>query len=279
MKILKHILVTFFFQGSIVIHEIYPEGAVAKDGRLRSGDQILEVNNEDFRTIVHQKALNALRQTPSKVPGGVAESDGRLMQGDQIFEVNDKNLRSASQEHAAAILKCAPASVNIKIGRLKPGKRIPHNLHPTWPVTIIEGPSRTPSSLSPEFPFPQPPLLISPHTIPQLQPPSPTSQSPPSPPIAIAQTVPPFRTVVLERGDDGLGFSIVGGFGSNLGDLPVYVKCIFDRGAAAREGSLRRGDQILQVNGRPLAGLTHVQAVGILKEAKGTVTLTIVPSK
>lgn len=150
-------------------------------------------------------------------------------------------------------------------------------------MTIIEGPSRTPSSLSPEFPFPQPPLLISPHTIPQLQPPSPTSQSPPSntvsPPIPMAQTVPPFRTVVLERGDDGLGFSIVGGFGSNLGDLPVYVKCIFDRGAAAREGSLRRGDQILQVNGRPLAGLTHVQAVGILKEAKGTVTLTIVPSK
>lgn len=153
----------------------------------------------------------------------------------------------------------------------------------TRPVTINEGPTRTPSSLSPEFPFPQPPLLISPHTIPQLQPPSPTSQSPVSnivpPPIAIAHSALPLCTVVLERGDDGLGFSIVGGFGSNLGDLPIYVKSVFERGAAAREGSLKRGDQIVQVNGHSLTGLTHAQAVGILKDAKGTVTLTILPSK
>ena len=44
------------------------------------------------------------------------------MQGDQILEVNDKDLRQSSQEQAAAILKCAPASVTMKIGRLKPGK-------------------------------------------------------------------------------------------------------------------------------------------------------------
>ena len=58
-----------------------------------------------------------------QVPQGVAEMDGRLMQGDQILEVNDKDLRQSSQEQAAAILKCAPASVSMKIGRLKPGKK------------------------------------------------------------------------------------------------------------------------------------------------------------
>lgn len=30
-------------QGAIVIHEVYEEGAAAKDGRLWAGDQILEV--------------------------------------------------------------------------------------------------------------------------------------------------------------------------------------------------------------------------------------------
>jgi hypothetical protein len=30
--------------GSIIIHEVYPDGAAAKDGRLRPGDQILQVN-------------------------------------------------------------------------------------------------------------------------------------------------------------------------------------------------------------------------------------------
>ena len=88
-----------------------------------------------------------------------------------------------------------------------------------------------------------------------------------------------IRTILLDRAEDGLGFSIVGGSGSNLGDLPIYVKSVFERGAAAREGSLRRGDQILQVSGRSLAGLTHAEAVTILKEARGTVALTILPSK
>ena len=54
----------------------------------------------------------------------MAESDGRLMQGDQILEVNEKDLRTATQEQAAAILKCASASVSMKIGRLKPGKKV-----------------------------------------------------------------------------------------------------------------------------------------------------------
>nr|CAD7568435.1 unnamed protein product [Timema californicum] len=51
----------------IIIHEVYPDGAAAKDSRLRPGDQILEVNSEDFRNITHSKALAALRQTPAKV--------------------------------------------------------------------------------------------------------------------------------------------------------------------------------------------------------------------
>lgn len=51
----------------VIIHEVYPDGAAAKDGRLRSGDQLVEVNGEDFRSITHTKALGVLRQTPAKV--------------------------------------------------------------------------------------------------------------------------------------------------------------------------------------------------------------------
>jgi C-terminal processing protease CtpA/Prc len=57
----------FVLQGVIIIHEVYPDGAAAKDGRLKPGDQILEVNSEDFRIITHSRALAALRQTPAKV--------------------------------------------------------------------------------------------------------------------------------------------------------------------------------------------------------------------
>lgn len=86
---------------------------------------------------------------------------------------------------------------------------------------------------------------------------------------------PQYKTITLGRGPDGLGFSIVGGFGSPHGDLPIYVKTVFGKGAAAEDGRLKRGDQIMAVNGQSLEGVTHEEAVGILKKTKGTVTLTV----
>ncbi|XP_008433955.1 multiple PDZ domain protein isoform X3 [Poecilia reticulata] len=86
---------------------------------------------------------------------------------------------------------------------------------------------------------------------------------------------PQYKTITLERGPDGLGFSIVGGHGSPHGDLPIYVKTVFGKGAAAEDGRLKRGDQIIAVNGQSLEGVTHEEAVGILKRTKGTVTLTV----
>jgi multiple PDZ domain protein len=106
---------------------------------------------------------------------------------------------------------------------------------------------------------------------------------PPIPPLpnmsAIAAATPlACREVRLARGPDGLGFSIVGGHGSPHGDLPIYVKTVFDSGAAASSGALRRGDQIIAVDGISLEGLTHQEAVAVLKHTSGpVVTLTIKP--
>jgi C-terminal processing protease CtpA/Prc len=94
-------------------------------------------------------------------------------------------------------------------------------------------------------------------------------------PIPKPSGTPVPRTVHLSRGPDGLGFSIVGGHGSAHGDLPIYVKTVFDKGAAAIQGGLKRGDQILAVNGHSLEGLTHQEAVEIIKNADGNVTLTL----
>ncbi len=52
------------------------------------------------------------------------------------------------------------------------------------------------------------------------------------------------KTIELVRGDQGLGFSIVGGFGSPHGDMPIYVKTVFETGSASENGELKRGDQV-----------------------------------
>lgn len=47
------------------------------------------------------------------------------------------------------------------------------------------------------------------------------------------------------------------------------------QGAAAEDGRLKRGDQIMAVNAQTLEGVSHEEAVSILKRTKGTVTLTV----
>lgn len=83
------------------------------------------------------------------------------------------------------------------------------------------------------------------------------------------------RIITLQRGPQGFGFSIVGGFGSPHGNLPIYIKNIFENGSAAKDGRLKRGDQLLSVNGESLEGATHEQAVGVLKSAPGTIVLKV----
>ncbi|XP_012939309.1 multiple PDZ domain protein [Aplysia californica] len=406
--------------GAIIIHEVYEDGAAARDGRLWAGDQILEVNEEDLTEATHNRALQVLRQTPpivkmavyrdesqvreedildvfsvdlvkrpgkglglsivgkkndvgiyisDIVKGGVAEADGRLMQGDQILAVNSEDMRSSTQEYAAAVLKTLMGKVNLTVGRLKAGSKASSRKNSNHGTSLKKSDSSVSNKskgrhsknasedashlrivdleqdVSGSFglsiaggvnsPIGDAPVII--------------ASMNPTGPAAISQKLrvgdkilsvngvstdgwshdqvvsslraskkitlhvmqgeavsisgqrsrqvsgdmsdmtlkdvniemdddgqpPQFKTIMLNKGPEGLGFSIVGGHGSPHGDLPIYVKTVFNKGAAADEGSLSRGDQILSVNGQSLEGYTHEEAVNILKNAQGIVTLGI----
>ncbi|KAE9554536.1 hypothetical protein FO519_002240 [Halicephalobus sp. NKZ332] len=53
--------------GTVVVHEVYNDGAAAVDGRLKPGDQLLEVNGSSLREVSHEQAISILRRTPPKV--------------------------------------------------------------------------------------------------------------------------------------------------------------------------------------------------------------------
>ncbi|XP_072114118.1 multiple PDZ domain protein isoform X5 [Mobula birostris] len=419
--------------GAIIIHEVYEEGAAAKDGRLWAGDQILEVNGIDLRVATHDEAINVLRQTPQKVrltvyrdeghykeediydlltvelqkrpgkglglsivgkrndtgvfvsdivKGGIVDLDGKLVQGDQILSVNGEDVRNSTQESVAAMLKCAQGAVKLEVGRLKTGsfsseRRVSQssqvsegscggliplcstasgsiqaevyetgNRKHAWTeikglrtVEFTKGPT---DSLGISIaggvgsPLGDVPIFIA-----MMQPNGVAAQTQKlrvgdrivsicgksTEGVTHSQAVnllknasgrielqvvaggdvsvvtnqqqehatttlslsgltassilhddlapPQYKTITLDRGTDGLGFSIVGGYGSPHGDLPIYVKTVFTKGAAAEDGRLKRGDQIIAVNGQNLEGVTHEEAVSILKRTKGTVTLTV----
>lgn len=66
-----------------------------------------------------------------------------------------------------------------------------------------------------------------------------------------------------------------GGLHSSL-HLSLSLICFCSlQGAAVEDGRLKRGDQIIAVNGHCLEGATHAEAVDILKRTKGTVVLTV----
>lgn len=50
----------------------------------------------------------------------------------------------------------------------------------------------------------------------------------------------------LPKTDEGLGFNVMGGREQNS---PIYISRIIPGGVADRHGGLKRGDQLLSVNG------------------------------
>lgn len=54
------------------------------------------------------------------------------------------------------------------------------------------------------------------------------------------------RVVELPKTEEGLGFNIMGGKEQNS---PIYISRIIPGGIADRHGGLKRGDQLLSVNG------------------------------
>ncbi|XP_011911813.1 PREDICTED: multiple PDZ domain protein isoform X3 [Cercocebus atys] len=294
--------------GAIIIHEVYEEGAACKDGRLWAGDQILEVNGIDLRKATHDEAINVLRQTPQRVrltlyrdeapykeeevcdtltielqkkpgkglglsivgkrndtgvfvsdivKGGIADADGRLMQGDQILMVNGEDVRNANQEAVAALLKCSLGTVTLEVGRIKAGP-FHSERRPSQSSQVSEG------SLS-SFTFP----LSGSSTSESLE-----SSSKKN---ALASEIQGLRTVEIKKGPtDSLGISIAGGVGSPLGDVPIFIAMMHPTGVAAQTQKLRVGDRIVTICGTSTEGMTHTQAVNLLKNASGSIEMQVV---
>ncbi|XP_040886623.1 multiple PDZ domain protein isoform X1 [Toxotes jaculatrix] len=300
--------------GAIIIHEVYEEGAASKDGRLWAGDQILEVNGIDLRAASHDEAINVLRQTPQRVrltvyrdeaqykeedlwdsftvelhkkPGqglglsivgrrsrdqrndtgvfvsdivkeGLVDTDGRLMQGDQILSVNGEDVRSATQEAVAALLKCCVGPIKMEVGRFKAGP-----FHSERRLSQSSQMSETGSSKATSQACSDSGNLQGDLDKQSWSQESPEHQD--------------TRTVEFTKGpNDSLGISIAGGVGSPLGDIPIFIAMMNPVGLAAQTQKLKIGDRIVSICGTSAEGMSHSQAVTLLKNATGTIQLQVV---
>ncbi|XP_068612085.1 disks large homolog 4-like [Brachionichthys hirsutus] len=289
---------------SIFITKIIPGGAAAQDGRLRVNDSIVFVNDVDVREVAHSIAVEALkeagpvvrlyvlrRRPPSEritqiklmkgpkglgfsiaggvgnqhvpgdnsiyvtkiIEGGAAHRDGRLQIGDKILAVNHMSLEDVLHEDAVSALKNTGEVVYLKVAT--PNSQYIH------PADRYSPPDLTSSYMEPDYmcDYPQ-----------ALPPPSPRRHSPvPRGMMGEDEYSREPRRVCVQRGSTGLGFNIVGGEDGE----GIFISFILAGGPADLSGELRKGDQILSVNGVDLRYATHEQAAGALKNAGQTVTI------
>ncbi|CAB1351687.1 unnamed protein product [Coregonus sp. 'balchen'] len=294
--------------GTIIIHEVYEEGAASKDGRLWAGDQILEVNGIDLRVATHDEAINVLRQTPQLVrlsvyrdeaqykeedlwdaftvelnkkpgqglglsivgrrndtgvfvsdivEGGVVDSDGRLMQGDQILSVDKEDVRNATQELVAELLKCGVGPIVMEVGRFKAGPfHSERRFSQSSQMSETDSCKVTPLSLSASSGS----LKVDCDSLQHTNQESLDHQQ--------------IRSVEFTKGPtDSLGISIAGGVGSPLGDVPIFIAMMNPTSLAVQTHKLKIGDRIVSICGTATEGMSHSQAVTLLKNATGTIEL------
>ncbi|KAM4860102.1 ligand of Numb protein X 2 isoform 1-T3 [Thomomys bottae] len=283
---------------NIVIQEVYRDGIIARDGRLLAGDQILQVNNYDisnvshnyaravlsqpcttlhltvlrerrfgsraynhsdqngstareevFQVVLHKRdsaeqlGIKLVRRTDESgvfildlLEGGLAAQDGRLSSNDRVLAINGHDLKHGTPELAAQIIQASGERVSLTIAR---------------PVKPQPGSStREAATHNSSQHHPQPP-----------------SHSRPSSHKDLTQcvTCQEKHITIKKEPHESLGMTVAGGRGSKSGELPIFVTSVPPHGCLARDGRIKRGDVLLNINGIDLTNLSHSEAVAMLK--------------
>ncbi|XP_072333030.1 ligand of Numb protein X 2a isoform X1 [Scyliorhinus torazame] len=282
---------------NIVIQEVYRDGIVAKDGRLLSGDQILQVNGVDISNVPHNYArsvfsqpcfslhLTVLRERrfgrSNIYPETSCTQDGfhmSLLKRDSSEQLGIKLVRR-TDEAGIFILDLLEGGLAAQDGRLCSNDRVlainGHDLKhgtPELAAQIIQASGERVHFIICRAAKEQLPNVIqelgsqtsnqqlSQHT--QL-----LFHSRPSTQKDLSQcvTCQEKQINVQKKPHESLGMTVAGGRGSKNGELPIFVTSVQPHGCLYREGRIKRGDVLLSINGIDLTCLSHSEAVDTLK--------------
>uniref|UniRef100_H3DRA3 Ligand of numb-protein X 2b n=1 Tax=Tetraodon nigroviridis TaxID=99883 RepID=H3DRA3_TETNG len=285
--------------GNIVIQEIVKDSIAARDGRLAPGDHILEVNDVSLASVPHARAIVVLRQptllrltvmqekgfktsphgsstssNPGTVlqvtlmksqrseplgiklirkseesgvfildllSGGLAAKDGKLRNSDKVLAINGHDLRHGTPESAAQIIQGSEVRVNFVVMRATEAQE--------------EG-GRGVRRPEPQY-FRRRSAYMK------------------DPPGGFSSQE---KTVSLKKEPrHSLGITIAGGRDCRS-RLPVYITSVQPVGCLHRDGTIKRGDVLLSINGIDLTQLTYNEAVSVMKAqtAQSQVVLRVI---
>ncbi|XP_071170776.1 patj homolog isoform X5 [Mytilus edulis] len=248
----------------IFVAEVTTGGAADRDGRLKRGDELLMINGKSLIGLTHQEAVEVMRQAPKLVQIVVAS---KIKRSGTL-----PSMSSGSQ----SIEDCKPATRSADMTQRIPDltAETPHGTVMKWEELfeeIFADKSLVDSVVNKieDFKFSRP----------SDQSEDKLTESAIREQMLKAKTYhyDPPQSITINKGarGKGLGFTIVGGSDSEKGNLGIFVRRILPRGLIAEDGNMKEGDEILEVNGFKVTGLTHKEALAKFRRLqRGPVSFT-----
>uniref|UniRef100_A0A672JIR6 Membrane associated guanylate kinase, WW and PDZ domain containing 2b n=1 Tax=Salarias fasciatus TaxID=181472 RepID=A0A672JIR6_SALFA len=234
----------------------HPEGSA-----LQTSDVVIHrKENEGFGFVIISSLNRPENATVITVPhkigriieGSPADRCGKLKVGDRILAVNGQSIISMPHADIVKLIKDAGLTVTLHI--IPEEGKCAHSgpsSEKQSPMTQKHSPQTQPSPVAqPSQGGAQPGQM-------SLQP---------------GQADYDYFTVELEKSAKGFGFSIRGG---REYKMDLFVLRLAEDGPAIRNGRMRVGDQIIEINGDSTRDMTHARAIELIKAGGRRVRLLL----
>uniref|UniRef100_A0A8D2ZZG2 Membrane-associated guanylate kinase, WW and PDZ domain-containing protein 2 n=1 Tax=Scophthalmus maximus TaxID=52904 RepID=A0A8D2ZZG2_SCOMX len=253
------------------------DAASASEGSaLQTSDVVIHrKENEGFGFVIIS-SLNrpenaAVITVPHKIgriiEGSPADRCGKLKVGDRILAVNGQSIISMPHADIVKLIKDAGLTVTLHIIP-EEGSHSGPSSEKQSPMTQKHSPQTQPSPVAQPSQGGIQPSQTAP-------PPGHTAPQPGQAPVQPGQTSQAdfdYFTVELEKSAKGFGFSIRGG---REYKMDLFVLRLAEDGPAIRNGRMRVGDQIIEINGDSTRDMTHARAIELIKAGGRRVRLLL----
>ncbi|KAK1167066.1 membrane-associated guanylate kinase, WW and PDZ domain-containing protein 2-like isoform X1 [Acipenser oxyrinchus oxyrinchus] len=269
------------------------EGSPAdRCGKLKVGDRILAVNSQSIINMPHADIVKLIKDAGLSVTLCIIPQEE--LSSPASAASSEKQSPKAQQHSPMAqqspVAQQSPATHHSPITQLPPPRP---QLHGHGHDSSYRSEVKARQDVKPDIRQPpftdyrqppvdyrQPPVVDyrQPPTLDYRQPPvidyrlhSPDTRQYPAPDYRQPQDFSYF-TVELEKSMKGFGFSIRGG---REYKMDLYVLRLAEDGPAIRNGRMRVGDQIIEINGESTRDMTHARAIELIKSGGRRVRLLL----
>ncbi|XP_025966031.2 FERM and PDZ domain-containing protein 2 isoform X2 [Dromaius novaehollandiae] len=231
----------------IFIASIIPGGPADRAGNIKPGGRLISVNNISLEGVSFNTAVKIIQNSPDEVELIISQPKDIYEEG-----LNEEKSLSRANSTSGSEISCVDS-----------GRRKIQDCH-TAPsreqdINIDELEQALSWNLAPKS-GPRIPVL----SVDSLDVEEADSSHLPSPAETNADDT---YTVKLVKEDGTFGISVTGGINTSVRHGGIYVKSIISRGPADKDGQIKIGDRLLEVDGISLCGITHKQAVERLKKS------------